>query len=210
MKFGRLPLDEAEGAILAHGLTLDGRRLKKGYRLTADDVDGLRSAGAATVLSALLEAGDVGEDKAAEALAASLCGSGGETNAPFTGRCNIYAQHAGIIEFDSDVIHGVNAVDEGITVATLPPFAGALPDTPMEPTYWSPEKDALRRALNEWLRTAEFHDGLADLDQTLSARDDDMRLAPAFDSGDHLHPGAEGNRAMAEAVAMTLLKGDTE
>lgn len=122
MKFGRLPLDEAEGAILAHGLTLEGRRLKKGYRLTANDVDGLRSAGAATVLSALLEAGDVGEDKAAEALAASLCGSGGETNAPFTGRCNIYAQHAGIIEFDSDVIHGVNAVDEGITVATLPPF----------------------------------------------------------------------------------------
>ncbi|QEW23107.1 GDSL-like Lipase/Acylhydrolase (plasmid) [Paracoccaceae bacterium] len=97
-----------------------------------------------------------------------------------------------------------------LIVATLPPFAGALPDTPMEPTYWSPEKDALRRALNDWLRTAEFHDGLADLDQTLSARDDDMRLAPAFDSGDHLHPGAEGNRAMAEAVAMTLLKGDTE
>lgn len=122
MKFGRLPLDEAEGAVLAHGLTLEGRRLKKGYRLTAADIESLTKAGSATVLSAQLESGDIDEDAAAEALASALCGPGGETNAPFTGRCNIYAQHTGIIEFDADLIHGVNAVDEGITVATLPPF----------------------------------------------------------------------------------------
>ena len=45
MKFGRLPLDDAEGALLAHSVTVDGRRLKKGHRLSAEDVEGLRREG---------------------------------------------------------------------------------------------------------------------------------------------------------------------
>ncbi|AMY68320.1 SGNH/GDSL hydrolase family protein [Frigidibacter mobilis] len=94
-----------------------------------------------------------------------------------------------------------------LILGTVPPFAGALPDTPMEATYWSPEKDALRRDLNDWLRRADFHDGLVDFDRLLSAPDDHIRLNPSYDSGDHLHPGAEGNRAMAGAVADTLVKG---
>lgn len=94
-----------------------------------------------------------------------------------------------------------------LILGTVPPFAGALPETPMEATYWSPEKDALRRELNNWLRRADFHEGLVDFDRLLSAPGDDMRLKPAHDSGDHLHPGAEGNRTMARAVAETLMKG---
>ncbi|MDD9720518.1 SGNH/GDSL hydrolase family protein [Sulfitobacter sp. PR48] len=101
----------------------------------------------------------------------------------------------------------VQAQGMRLILGTVPPFDGALPGTPMETRYWSPEKDALRRALNNWLRGADFHDGLVDFDQLLADRDDDMRLNPAHDSGDHLHPGAEGNRAMADAVAETLLKG---
>ncbi|UOA28992.1 SGNH/GDSL hydrolase family protein [Pseudosulfitobacter sp. DSM 107133] len=93
-----------------------------------------------------------------------------------------------------------------LIVGTVPPFAGALPDTPLEATYWSAGKDRLRRALNDWLRGADFYDGLVDFDRVLSAPDDDIRLNPVHDSGDHLHPGAHGNRAMAGAVAQTLLK----
>ena len=59
---------------------------------------------------------------------------------------------------------------------TLPPFAGALPDTPLEETYWTAEKDALRRDLNYWIRGADFHDGLVDFDRLLAAPGDDMRL----------------------------------
>lgn len=95
-----------------------------------------------------------------------------------------------------------------LILGTLPPFKGALAGTPMEETYWSPEKDALRRALNEWLRQATFHDGLVDFDLLLAAPGDDMRLNPEHDSGDHLHPGAEGNRVMAGAVASMILQGD--
>lgn len=98
--------------------------------------------------------------------------------------------------------HGMRLI-----LGTVPPFRGALPDTPMEATYWSPGKDALRRELNDWLRAADFHDGLVDFDRLLSAPGDDMRLGEVHDSGDHLHPGKEGNRTMARAVAETLMKG---
>lgn len=99
-----------------------------------------------------------------------------------------------------------HAQDMQLILGTVPPFADALPETPLEATYWSVEKDRLRRALNDWLRAATFHDGLVDFDRLLSAPGDDMRLTPAYDSGDHLHPGAEGNRAMARAVAEMLMK----
>tara|TARA_R110000764_G_scaffold1763_6_gene7675 strand:- start:490 stop:1713 length:1224 start_codon:yes stop_codon:yes gene_type:complete len=94
-----------------------------------------------------------------------------------------------------------------LVIGTVPPFEGALPDTPMEATYWSPGKDALRRALNDWLRGADFYDALVDFDSVLSAPKDDMRLNPLYDSGDHLHPGGNGNQAMADAVAQVLRKG---
>lgn len=102
----------------------------------------------------------------------------------------------------------LHAQDMRLIVGTVPPFKGALPDTPMQETYWSAEKDALRRALNDWLREVNFHDGLVDFDQLLAAPDDDMRLNPKYDSGDHLHPGTEGNRVMAAAVSSMILKGN--
>lgn len=104
----------------------------------------------------------------------------------------------------------VQAQGMQLIIGTVPPFEGALPGTPMEASYWSPEKDALRRALNDWLRDAEFHDGLVDFDRVLSAPEDDARLNPDHDSGDRLHPGAQGNRAMADAVSALLLKGQDQ
>ncbi len=104
----------------------------------------------------------------------------------------------------------IHAQGMRLVLGTVPPFAGALPETPMAATYWTPEKDALRRDLNDWLREADFFDGLVDFDRVLSAPEDDMRMNPLHDSGDHLHPGANGNRAMAQAVAEILLKGQAE
>lgn len=102
----------------------------------------------------------------------------------------------------------VHARDMRLILGTVPPFQGALPDTPMEATYWSAEKDALRRELNDWLRKTQIHDGLVDFDAVLGAPGNDMRMNPRHDSGDHLHPGADGNQAMAAAVAAALLKGN--
>ncbi|MCF3498825.1 SGNH/GDSL hydrolase family protein [Stenotrophomonas maltophilia] len=93
-----------------------------------------------------------------------------------------------------------------IVGATLTPFAGALPGTPLD-DYYHPDKDVLRRQLNAWLRTDSPFDAVIDLDAALRDPADPSQMAAAYDSGDHLHPGDAGNRAMAEAVDLEVLMG---
>lgn len=93
--------------------------------------------------------------------------------------------------------------------ATLTPFAGALPGTPLD-DYYQPEKEALRQQLNAWLRSDSPFDAVIDLDAALRDPSDPSRMAAAYDSGDHLHPGDAGNRAMAEAVDLEVLLGASE
>ncbi|MFF8956537.1 SGNH/GDSL hydrolase family protein [Streptomyces sp. NPDC014894] len=90
--------------------------------------------------------------------------------------------------------HGVTVVG-----ATLTPFRGYAP-------YYTPEKEAVRDAVNHWIRTSGAYDAVVDLDRLLA----DPRpghgdaLAPAYDSGDGIHPGDAGMDAIAEAVAARI------
>ena len=122
MKFGPVALDEAEGALLAHSLRLDGGALKKGRVLNADDVAALRGAGYQTVTVARLDADDLGEDAAAQAVARATGGDGLNLGTAATGRCNIYAARRGIAVIKRDRLDACNLIDEAITVATVVPF----------------------------------------------------------------------------------------
>lgn len=88
--------------------------------------------------------------------------------------------------------------------ATLPPFEGALPGTPLD-NYYRADKDVLRRRVNTWIRESHAFDAVIDFDALLRDPARPARLKPAFDSGDHLHPGNAGNRAMADAIDLELL-----
>ena len=88
--------------------------------------------------------------------------------------------------------------------ATLTPFAGALPGTPLD-DYYQLDKDALRQQLNAWIRASGTFDAVLDFDAWARDPAHPLRLLPAYDSGDHLHPGDTGNRALAEAIALPLL-----
>ncbi|MDF0606127.1 SGNH/GDSL hydrolase family protein [Neisseriaceae bacterium TC5R-5] len=88
--------------------------------------------------------------------------------------------------------------------ATLTPFEGALPGTPMD-NYYQPDKDALRQQVNNWIRHSGTFDAVIDFDAVLRDPEHPARLTARFDSGDRLHPGDEGNRAMAEAVDLKML-----
>lgn len=128
MRFGDLPLAEAEGAILAHRLRLPaGGVFKKGRVLSADDVAALRASGRESVVAAKLEPGDVHEDAAAAALADAIAGPGLSSGEPFTGRCNLHAQARGLLVVERERIDRINAIDEAITVATLAPYAPVEP-----------------------------------------------------------------------------------
>jgi lysophospholipase L1-like esterase len=91
-----------------------------------------------------------------------------------------------------------------VTAATLPPFEGALEGTPFAGHY-SRDKEQLRKRFNEWIRTAGVFDAVIDFDALLRDPANPQKIRKNFDSGDHLHPGDEGYRTMAEAIDITSL-----
>ncbi|WP_295054491.1 SGNH/GDSL hydrolase family protein [uncultured Fibrobacter sp.] len=71
---------------------------------------------------------------------------------------------------------------------------------------YNENRDIIRTAFNEWLRTAPDFDGCVDFDKAVRGHDDPKAFAAGFDSGDHLHPSAKAYEAMAECVPEELLQ----
>lgn len=84
--------------------------------------------------------------------------------------------------------------------ATVTPYAGS--------DYYHPaaRSEADRQSLNQWIRTSHTFDAVVDFDALLRDPASPDRLAPAFDSGDHLHPGPAGYQRMGEAIPLDLFK----
>ncbi|TRC94890.1 4-diphosphocytidyl-2C-methyl-D-erythritol kinase [Mesorhizobium sp. WSM4306] len=119
MKFGLVPIDQAEGAVLAHATTAGERRFRKAHRLNAQDVAVLKAAGIAEIVVAVLAADDLSEDAAAEKIAASMAYRNIEAKPAATGRVNLHAKAAGVFTVDATMIDAINTVDPTITIATL-------------------------------------------------------------------------------------------
>ncbi|TFL19754.1 molybdopterin-binding protein [Jannaschia formosa] len=120
MRFGTVPLDAAEGAVLAHSVATPDGRLRKGTLLGAAEIERLAGAGLTEVIVARLDPGDVPENEAAARLAEALRGPGLDRRDAFTGRANLHAEGPGVLRVDAAAIAAVNGVDPMITVATLP------------------------------------------------------------------------------------------
>ncbi|MGW5029069.1 SGNH/GDSL hydrolase family protein, partial [Streptomyces albidoflavus] len=90
---------------------------------------------------------------------------------------------------------GVRAV-----VTTLAPCEGE--------SRCTPAVDAERTEINRALRAdRDSFDAVLDFDRVLRDPDRPSRMLPAYDSGDHLHPGEAGLQALADAVDLTVLDG---
>ncbi len=89
---------------------------------------------------------------------------------------------------------------KGIAVvgATLTPFQGA--------GYYSVEKEAVRQAVNTWIRSGGAFDGVIDFDRVLRDPASPAQMLAAYDSGDHLHPSDAGYQAMGNAVPLALFR----
>lgn len=124
MIFADLPLADCAGAILAHSQRVGTEMFRKGRVLSPDDLVQLAAAGFARLTVARLEPNDVAEDVAAAELARHLAadGTGLTADNPFTGRVNLQATAAGVLALNTAAIHRLNGIDEGITLATLPPY----------------------------------------------------------------------------------------
>ena len=67
-----------------------------------------------------------------------------------------------------------------------------------------PEGEAVRTALNQWIRTTKIFDGLIDFDRVMRDPQHPMQMAEPFNSGDYVHPNDVGYQVMANAIDLTL------
>jgi lysophospholipase L1-like esterase len=90
-------------------------------------------------------------------------------------------------------VHGIKIIG-----GTVMPFGGN--------DYYHPDAalEADRQAVNSFIRNSGVFDAVIDFDRVMRDPRRPDRLAPAFDSGDHLHPSEAGYRAMGAAVPLAL------
>ncbi len=122
MKFGPIPLGEADGAILAHSIRLADRALKKGRILDGGDLDALHAAGHDSVVAVRLEDTDLDENEAAKRVAEACARAYTTVDTAFTGRANIRAARAGVLVVMRKRVHALNAIDEAVTLSTIAPY----------------------------------------------------------------------------------------
>lgn len=79
---------------------------------------------------------------------------------------------------------------------TILPFGGS--------DYDSKLHEELRQTVNNWIKTSGKFDAVIDFDAALRDPEDPKKLLSAYDSGDHLHPSAEGYKKMAEVIDLCL------
>jgi molybdenum cofactor cytidylyltransferase len=120
MIFGPTPLEDARGAVLAHTVRLPGKVIKKGTVLDEAAIAALREGGRREVIAARMEPGDVPEDEAADRIANALMAPLVARSRASTGRVNLFAESAGLLDLDAGLIDRLNQVDESVTIATLP------------------------------------------------------------------------------------------
>ncbi len=104
---------------------------------------------------------------------------------------------ARIIAGYRDLIAQAHARGVRIFGATLLPYQGA--------GYYSSAGEAIREAVNAWIRTSGAFDGVIDFDAVMRDPANPLRLNPAYDSGDRLHPNDAGYQAMADAINLDML-----
>ena len=82
--------------------------------------------------------------------------------------------------------------------ATLTPYVGAK--------YQSPTGEAMRQAVNQWIRTTKDLDGYVDFDKATSDPAHPGVYLPAADGGDHLHPSDAGYKLMGDSIDLKLFE----
>jgi len=98
---------------------------------------------------------------------------------------------------DRQLIAQAHTAGVKIYGATLTPYKGA--------GYWDKTGEKIREKLNTWIRTSGEFDGVIDFAAATANPDHPKVFAPAYDSGDHLHPNDAGYQAMADAINLKTL-----
>ena len=104
-----------------------------------------------------------------------------------------------IIAGHRQIIDRAHAMGLKVYGGTLTPFQAFVPGL-----YYTPDGEATRQAVNQWIRTSKAYDAVIDFDKAIRDPANPARLLPAYDSGDNLHPNDAGYKAMADAINLSL------
>jgi enterochelin esterase-like enzyme/lysophospholipase L1-like esterase len=104
-----------------------------------------------------------------------------------------------------DVTWGLRQIVErahqhGIKVAgaTIMPVGGV--------STYTEGGEAIRQAVNQWIRTSGAYDAVLDFDAVVRDSADPRRLRREYDPGDHVHPNDAGNAAMAASIDVSVFR----
>jgi lysophospholipase L1-like esterase len=89
--------------------------------------------------------------------------------------------------------HGIR-----VAGATIMPVGGV--------STYTDSGEAIRQAVNQWIRTSGAYDAVIDFDAVVRDPADAKRLRTDFDPGDRVHPNDLGNEAMAAAIAPSVFQ----
>lgn len=109
-----------------------------------------------------------------------------------------------IIDGYEQLIARAHARGLRIMGATLTPFEDSFKGTPFE-GYYTPEKEQVRVAVNNWIRTGGAFDGVIDFDAVVKDPNRPASIQEIYDKGDNLHPNDAAYKAMAESIDLGLL-----
>jgi lysophospholipase L1-like esterase len=83
---------------------------------------------------------------------------------------------------------------------TLPPFENET----FFPGAYTPEGEAKRQAVNNWIRTGGAFDAVIDFEAGVRDPSHPTRMLPVYDCGDHLHPSDAGYNRMGDIIDLSL------
>jgi lysophospholipase L1-like esterase len=86
---------------------------------------------------------------------------------------------------------------------TNPPFENSAFGR-LVAAFYTPEREAVRQKVNDWIRDSGEFDGIVDFDAVLRDPSRPTRLLPAYDSGDHLHPNNTGCSVEGKSIPLSL------
>jgi lysophospholipase L1-like esterase len=99
------------------------------------------------------------------------------------------------------------AHQKGIRIigTTNPPFENAFLAAPPV-SFYTPEKEIVRKKVNAWILSSGEFDAVLDFDALLRDPSHPTQLLPGYDSGDHLHPNNAGCIAEGNAIPLALFE----
>lgn len=114
------------------------------------------------------------------------------------GSFNTEMTEKALIDAYTQMIDTAHSLGLKIYGATVTPFK--------ESFYYTPEKEACRIAVNNWIRTCGKYDAVIDLEKAICSESDTTIMNENLHDNDHLHPNADGHKAIGSYIDLNLFK----